>query len=104
MSDRSDAVKAIHTLDQHIAAAAPGSAEATALAQVRYRFLTDSGLNGVDDVDAVDPDGKPPTKAANKSLSTLLQAYVDESENAGQAAPFEMALSVVGGDEGADDD
>lgn len=104
MSDKTDAAKAIKTIDQHIAAAAPGSAEATALAQVRYRMLTDAGLNGVDDVEAVDPDGKPPTKSANAALAKQVQGYADEAGNAGEAAPYEQVLGVLGANEGADDD
>ena len=103
MTSTSDATKSIKTLDAHIANTPAGSAEATALAQVRYRILTDAGMNGVDDVDPPDPEAKPATKAANTALAKQIQGYIDDAPNAGQAAPFEQVMGLLdGGDDGDD--
>lgn len=99
-----DAAKQISTLDYHINAAAPGSAEQTALQQARYRIMTEAGLNGVDDVDPFDPEAKAPTKSQNAAVAKQLQAWEDEAVNAGQAAPFTQAIAVLDGgeDDGAE--
>jgi hypothetical protein len=101
MTKSDDAAKLIKTLDYHINANAGGPAE-TALRQARYQVLTDAGLNGVDDVEPFDPEAKAPTKSANAAVVKALEGYEADAVNAGQAAPYTEAISVLGG--GEDDD
>lgn len=101
MTKSDDAAKLIKTLDYHINANAGGAAE-TALRQARYQVLTDNGLNGVDDVEPFDPEAKAPSKSANAAVVKALEGYEADAVNAGQAAPYTEAISVLGG--GEDDD
>lgn len=102
MSKNDDAAKQIATLDYHIAANLGGPAE-TSLRQARYRILTEAGLTGVDDVEPADPDAKAPTKAQNAAVAKQLQSWADDAPNAGQAAPYTEAISVLGGGEDGDE-
>jgi len=98
MSKTDDAAKLIATLDYHINANAGGAAE-TSLRQARYQIMTDAGLNGVDDVEPFDPEGKAPTKSQNAAVVKALEGFEADAPNAGQAAPYTEAIGVLQGGE-----